>query len=151
MNMVTCLNFNHFKSVSFAEAYHGYWAFASYDRKKWTRVKTSYDDRVLEINVTPAYDSMWIAYFPPFSYEQHLDLIGTCLKSDFCEYECIGETVSKRPIDLLKIGNGPQMCWIHARTHPGETQAEWFVSGLLNRLLDESCPVAKKLRERATL
>ena len=33
--------------------------------------------------------------------------------------------------------------WIIARQHPGETMAEWFVEGLIERLIDESDPVAR--------
>ena len=33
-----------------------------------------------------------------------------------------------------------------ARQHPGETMAEWFVEGLLERLLDNADPVARKVR-----
>jgi murein tripeptide amidase MpaA len=38
-----------------------------------------------------------------------------------------------------------------ARQHPGETMAEWFVEGMLDRLLDASDPVARALMARATL
>ena len=33
------------------------------------------------------------------------------------------------------------MVWIIARQHPGESMAEWFVEGLLERLIDEADPV----------
>ena len=39
----------------------------------------------------------------------------------------------------------------YARQHPGETMAEWFVEGLLERLLDHADPVARKVREHAVL
>ncbi|MCD0229135.1 carboxypeptidase family protein, partial [Enterobacter hormaechei subsp. steigerwaltii] len=40
--------------------------------------------------------------------------------------------------------------WITARQHPGETMAEWFVEGLLGRLLDPQDPTARTLLDRAT-
>ncbi len=39
--------------------------------------------------------------------------------------------------------------WIIARQHPGETMAEWFVEGLLERLLDAADPMARRVREKA--
>src|SRR5205814_5178753 len=39
--------------------------------------------------------------------------------------------------------------WFIARQHPGETMAEWFIEGLLDRLLDRSDPVSRRLVERA--
>lgn len=92
---------------------------------------------------------MWVAYFPPFSYEQHMALIGQSVQSPHCEYLAIGQTVQGRPIDCLKIGNGKNICWIHARTHPGETQAEWWMSGFLPQLLNG--PDSATLRELATV
>jgi murein tripeptide amidase MpaA len=38
-----------------------------------------------------------------------------------------------------------------ARQHPGETMAEWFIDGLLERLLDEADPLARALLDRAEL
>ena len=39
--------------------------------------------------------------------------------------------------------------WIIARQHPGETMAEWFVDGLLERLTDESDATSRALLARA--
>jgi murein tripeptide amidase MpaA len=38
-----------------------------------------------------------------------------------------------------------------ARQHPGETMAEWWMEGLINRLVDASDPVVNALLERAVL
>lgn len=40
--------------------------------------------------------------------------------------------------------------WIIARQHPGETMAEWFIEGLLGRLLDFQDPTARALLDTAT-
>jgi murein tripeptide amidase MpaA len=40
--------------------------------------------------------------------------------------------------------------WLYARQHPGETMAEWWMEGALERLLDDSDPVSRVLRRRAT-
>jgi murein tripeptide amidase MpaA len=47
--------------------------------------------------------------------------------------------VQGRDINLLTIGHEVESdlkIWVTARQHPGETMAEWFVEGFLNRLLD---------------
>jgi murein tripeptide amidase MpaA len=63
----------------------------------------------------------------------------------------LGATVQGRDLDALIVGDGPARLWIIARQHPGETMAEWFVEGLLKRLLDVVDPVARELRRRATV
>src|SRR4030095_13451623 len=66
----------------------------------------------------------------------------------------LGATVEGRDINVVTVGTpgaGRKSLWIIARQHPGETMAEWFVEGLLERLLDDSDPVARRLAERAVL
>ncbi len=51
---------------------------------------------------------------------------------------------------LFPAGGGPLQVWLYARQHPGETMAEWWMEGALERLLDDSDPVTRRLREAAT-
>ena len=54
-------------------------------------------------------------------------------------------------MDVLRIGEASEnVIWIIARQHPGETMAEWFIEGLLSRLLDEEDPTAQNLLQYAT-
>jgi len=39
--------------------------------------------------------------------------------------------------------------WVHARQHPGEVSASWFIDGLMKRLLDGSDAVAREVLKRA--
>ncbi len=51
-------------------------------------------------------------------------------------------------MSMLVVGEpaeGKKKIWITARQHPGESMAEWFVEGLLDRLLDEDDGVARDL------
>ncbi|MDF4767196.1 carboxypeptidase family protein, partial [Vibrio parahaemolyticus] len=41
--------------------------------------------------------------------------------------------------------------WMIARQHPGETMAEWFMEGMIQRLLDENDTIARALLEKAVL
>ena len=55
----------------------GYRACMSYDRDYWERVaETRYEDGVLTIPVTPASNSVWFAYFAPYTMERHHDLVA---------------------------------------------------------------------------
>ena len=69
-------------SSSYPAAWPGTWAVASFgDRREWFRVPTTYDAGTGElcIEVAPAgRPFLYVAYFAPFSYEQHLALVARC-------------------------------------------------------------------------
>ncbi|MCV5690128.1 M14 family zinc carboxypeptidase, partial [Escherichia coli] len=57
-------------------------------------------------------------------------------------------------MSLLTFGEpeeGKKKIWMIARQHPGETMAEWFMEGMIQRLLDENDTVARALLEKAVL
>lgn len=137
---------------SYPDGWENYKACASYDREEWFRVPTSYENGVLTIEYTPLQDSIYFAYFAPFSYEQHQNLIHDAQLSDLCSTEVIGETHEGRDIDLLTIGYPDaekKKVWVIARQHPGESMAEWFVQGMVSRLLDETDPISRRLLEES--
>ena len=141
------------KESAYPEGWEDYAAMCSYDRINWFRVPTSYEDGVLSINHTPLANSVYYAYFEPYSYEQHLNLLGDSQSSGLCQIDDLGSTLQGRDINLLTIGNqaaSDLKIWITARQHPGETMAEWFVEGLLGRLLDHQDPTSRALLDRAT-
>lgn len=135
---------------AYPDGWPGYQAVASYDREEWFRVETSFHDNNLTIDFVPEYDSVYFAYFTPYSYERHQDFISAAQMSFDCELRHIGFTLDKRDMSLLVIGEeaeGKNKIWVTARQHPGESMAEWLVEGLVRRLLDEDDGVAKKLLE----
>lgn len=134
--------------ASFPKGWDGYAACASHDRRHWFRCPTDYADGRLTIRVTPETDSIWLAYFPPYSRERHHDLIARCQARPRCRHEVLGLTLDGEDIDLLTIGEpgpGKQSYWAIARQHPGESQAEWWMEGFLDRLLDPDDPVAREI------
>ncbi len=138
--------------AAYPEGWESYQARASYDRETWFQIPTSYDGKTLSMEFTPDFDSVYIAYFAPFSYEQHLDLVNHAQQSTLCTLECIGETTEGRPIDFLRIGDedkNKKKLWVIARQHPGETMAEWFMLGLISRLLDEEDATSVALLKKA--
>lgn len=137
--------------ASYPKGYAGYKACASYDNKIWFRIpETRYEDGVLHVDIIPEEDSLYLAYFPPYTYEQHMQLIDRCKESSLVTYENLGETLDGRSMDLLHVGTGASHAWLLARQHPGETMAEWWMEGMLKRLIDPADQVATKLRSLFT-
>jgi murein tripeptide amidase MpaA len=65
----------------------------------------------------------------------------------------LGTTLDGQTMDCLVFGDedpGKRKVWMVARQHPGETMAEWWMEGAINRLVDSTDPVANALLERAT-
>ena len=135
--------------AAFGEGWENYRAVASYDRDSWFRVDTGYDGATLTLSHTPTCDSVYFAYFAPYPMERHHDLIARAQCSDLVEASVLGETLDGQDVDLLEFGAGNIQCWVIGRQHPGETMAEWWMEGFLERLLDEDDPVARELRAAA--
>ena len=131
-------------------AYEGGWpdykAAMSEDRQDWTRAPTSYDGGILTIRVTPRTDNVWLAYFAPYSMERHHDLIARIGACEGVRTDVLGTSLDGRSIDRIRLGDGPLKVWLYARQHPGETMAEWWMEGALERLVDPHDPVARRLR-----
>jgi len=134
-------------------AYTGGWedysACASYDRETWFRVPTEYKDGKLIIQHKPELDSLYYAYFAPYSMERHADLIAEAGTHTDVSVSVLGKTIEGQTVDCVSIGTGEKNLWIIARQHPGESMAEWWMEGFLARLLDDDDPVARVLRAKA--
>ncbi len=147
------MHFENAAQAAYPDGWEAYQACASYDRQNWFRVPTRYENGVLTIEHTPLANSIYYAYFEPYSSEQHLNLLGDAQGSGLCQIDDLGSTVEGRDMNLLTIGNQVQSdlkVWVIARQHPGETMAEWFVEGLLARLLDPQDATARALLDQAT-
>jgi murein tripeptide amidase MpaA len=128
-----------------------YKAVVSSDREEWLRAEdTSYSDGVLTIRFTPETDCTWVAYFAPYSMERHHDLISTYASLPYVDYASLGQTLDGQDLDCLTIGEGPLNVWLYARQHPGESMAEWWMEGALEKLTDPDDPIARVLRRDCT-
>lgn len=127
-----------------------YRACVSADREEWTRAETAYADGILTIELTPASDSVWIAYFAPYTMERHHDLVASVAAMPGVQYRSLGQTLDGQEMDYFRLDGGPLQVWLYARQHPGETMAEWWMEGALERLLDVADPVVRRLREKAS-
>ena len=150
------LNIVNAGAASYLEGWENYQAVASYDREYWFRLPTSYKDGKLTIVAELECDTIQIAYFAPYSYERHQDLLAAVQTHPLVSLEHLGVTLDKRDLTLVKIADGDSSSdkskrniWITARQHPGETMAEWLVEGLLYSLLDSDNATAKLLLDKA--
>ena len=136
--------------AAFSDGWKNYRAVASYDRKNWFRIPTAYDGKVLTLTHTPERDSVYYAYFEPYSWERHLELLGRVEDSPRGRVLDIGSTVEGRDMNLVVIGDpaAPKKAWVIARQHPGETMSEWFVQGMIDALLDPADPIARTLLQQ---
>jgi len=140
--------------ASYQKGWEGYRAVASYDREFWFRVDTSFDGENLVIEHNSSEDQVYFAYFAPYSMERHADLIAFAQTSERCQVETIGTTLDGQPMDCLRFGEidqGRKNIWMVARQHPGETMAEWWMEGMVNRLVDHSDPVVTAILDKAVI
>ena len=63
------MHFENAADSAYPQGWEDYQACASYDRQNWFRVPTEYENGVLTINHTPLSNSVYYAYFEPYSHE----------------------------------------------------------------------------------
>ena len=147
------LRFVNASECAYPSGWAGYQVVATHDRQQWFRIATDFDGTVMTASTTPETNNIYFAYFEPYSWERHLDLIASAAVSKHVQVEHLGQSLDGRDMDLLRITDAasavPEVqrrkIWLVARQHPGETMAEWFVEGFLERLLDADEPLARVL------
>ena len=150
------LRFLNAGTSAYPKGWAGYRVLASEDRQHWFRIPTQYDAQVMSVQITPGANAIYFAYFEPYSWERHLDLIGSAAQSELVRLERLGATLDGRDMTLLCVSDARsatlleqrKKVWLIARQHPGESMAEWFVEGFLERLLDADDPVSRLLLQR---
>ncbi|MFT4746314.1 MAG: murein tripeptide amidase MpaA [Congregibacter sp.] len=146
------ISITNLEKSAYPEGWQNYQAVASYDRQEWFRVDCEFDGDTLTIAHTPEFEHIYYAYFTPYSYERHLDMLSWAQKSADCRQEYLGATLDGRDMSLLVVGQpeeGKKAIWVTARQHPGETMAEWLIEGFLERLLDEDDGLSRLLLSKA--
>jgi murein tripeptide amidase MpaA len=139
---------------AYPDGWPGYRAVVSEDREFWGRADSSYDKAedggTLTIRYRPTANLAWFAYFAPYSWERHQDLIAGAALSAGVSHRVLGHTLDGRTIDCLEMGQGATQVWLYARQHPGESMAEWWMEGALDCLTDPADPVGRALRQKCT-
>lgn len=138
------------KDSAYADGWEDYRACVSYDRKNWVRVETTkFENGELIIEHTPEQDSVYYAYFAPYSVERHHDRIAHYTADHGVSMSVIGRSIDGRTLDCLEMGEGETVIWVIARQHPGETMAEWWMDGFISRLVEGKDETTKTLLKKA--
>jgi murein tripeptide amidase MpaA len=150
------LRFLNAGQCAYPKGWEDYQVVASTNRQHWFRIPTRYDGQVMSAHITPETQCVYFAYFEPYSHERHLDLLGSAAASSMVQLQHLGSTPDGRDMTLLRITDetsatalgAKRKVWLMARQHPGETMAEWFVEGFLERLLDSDDSVSRVLLQQ---
>lgn len=150
--------------TSYPRGWHGYDVATSTDRQFWYRTPAEFDGRELSWSFEAQNDIVWFAYFAPYPVDRHLDFVAMAATAEGVRHESLGTTHLGRGIDCLHVSslepghaaNEPdssrrQQLWLIARQHPGESMAEWWMEGCIDRLLDQDDAVSRALRSRADI
>lgn len=143
--------------------WNGYKVCMSYDTENWERLDdTVFEDGKLTWAHVPKFSMAYYAYFPTYSRDRQLRMLGIwmCGPSKRCQVHAFGKTLDGRDLHILAIGSpipaitdrkasAKLTMWVHARQHPGEISASWFIDGFVNRLLNGSDAVAREVLKAA--
>ena len=113
----------------------------SFDGETWRRAKSNFQRGVLEFTIQAMSEKGEFAYFVPYSLERHKNTLEIARNSRYFVEESSWESTEGRAIELIKFSSGgsaKKKVWIMARQHPGETMAEWFMEGLINRIQESN-------------
>ena len=152
VNQLHTLHISDLASSAYPKGWEGYNVLASYDRQTWFRVDSEFNGDILTFSIALEQPQVYFAYFIPYSYERHLDLLADAQCSPLCELKYLGDTLDGRDMSMLVIGEpgeDKRNIWITARQHPGESMAEWCAEGIIARLLDEQDGLSRALLEKA--
>jgi len=134
--------------AAYPDGFRNYQVCYSYDREQWLRHPTSLQGEVLSFDFESERDSVYFSYFAPYPMERHHKLVARAQSAEHCSLEVLGQTVDGQDLDKLCFstgGDNKKQCWIIARQHPGETMAEWWMEGCINKLLDTSSELTSAL------
>jgi murein tripeptide amidase MpaA len=125
----------------------GYRARVSHDLEDWRQAETSYADGVLTFSDTADGDLAWFAYFAPYTWERHTQLIARTAAKGVA-HRVLGHTLDGRAMDYFQFQGGEKQVWLYARQHPGESMCEYWMEGALDWLTGDR---AKALLDHATV
>ncbi|WP_407311054.1 M14-type cytosolic carboxypeptidase [Pseudomonas sp. nanlin1] len=133
---------------SYNRAWSGYNAVASYDQQNWFRVPSHFDGRSLGFTLQAEHPQVWFAYFEPYSRARHTQLIERAIDQAGLVTLATAKSLEGRDLQLLRKGDGAPgklKLWFIAQQHPGEHMAEWFMEGLIERLMDNDADIGNLL------
>ena len=85
VNQVHNLRITDLAKSAYPKGWDGYNVCASYDRQTWFRVDSEFDGDNLSFSLALEHSQVYFAYFTPYSYERHLDLLSDAQNAPQCE------------------------------------------------------------------
>lgn len=146
--------------AAYPKGFENYRVLYSYDAEEWLRHPTVLHDGVLSFKFRPEHESVYFAYFIPYSQERHRNLVASSALSPVCTHRLLGQTLDGQNLDLLTIAlpqpsedeaKARKNCWIIARQHPGESMAQWWMEGCIERLLDTGHAESQALLQKCNI
>ncbi len=137
--------------AAYPDGFKNYRICYSYDREEWLRHDTTLENGEMIFEFTALNDAVYFAYFAPYSMERHYELVARAQSAGHCNLIKLGQTLDGQDLDKLIFStdddNEKLQCWMIARQHPGETMAEWWMEGCINKLLDTNSELTQTLLE----
>ena len=128
--------------------------FYSYDMVNYTRFDDSENLYPNAINKIFTRDTVYIAYFMPYTYAKHIARISEWSRKPFVEHQVIGNSTQGLPVNMLRVTDNSisddkkKIIWIHGRVHTSEAPAAWHLDGMIEEILSDT-PFAVELRKNA--
>ncbi|MBE9487846.1 MAG: hypothetical protein IMY73_01555 [Bacteroidetes bacterium] len=118
-------------------------AFYSYDNKNFIRFS---EDEYSEVQIRKRFtkDSVYIAYFKPYTFTKSREKIEEWLKHKCVDTINIGYSYKGLPLTVVKITDNryadslKKVVWIQSRVHPSESPASFWTEGFVERLFSEN-------------
>lgn len=113
--------------------------FISYDQKTWSPLQTTKvahgADLLVELDMKG--ESVYIADLPPYTVNDLEQLKERISGNKAVKVLRIGETVEKRPIEVIQLGSptADAVFLIRARAHAWEAGGNWVVEGLVSEFM----------------
>ena len=115
--------------------------YVSENGKDWSYIPTKLlEGQKLEVKIHMESDSLFVARLEPYAIGDLEVLKSEISNHPLVKITEIGETVEKRPLEIIRIGhaNAPHRIVIRARAHAWEVGGNWVVQGLIRSLIENS-------------
>lgn len=115
--------------------------FYSYDGRVYRRMSSDGMVRPQTLLAAAARDTIYFAYFLPYTHERHTAKVEQWSRSPFVVRREIGRSGDGLPLTMLVVtdpevsDSGKRRVWIHSRVHPSEAPAAWYLEAMVEELL----------------
>ena len=110
-------------ACTYVEGWRDYRVVASYDRRHWFRIDTTFDGQRMVVAHVPERDSVYYAYFEPYSEERHLELLGRvdgiAARPRVAAWAAASRGATSTSSPSARRGTARVPVWVIARQHPG--------------------------------